>query len=239
MKRRAIVVDDERLARTEMRRLLAECPGIAVVGEAEDLSAAVALIAGQKPDVVFLDVQLGSENGFDLLERVDRTFRVVFVTAFDAYAIRAFEVNALDYLLKPVNPDRLAAALSRLDDVSAVERPATRSLGYDDRILLTLSERSIFVKVRDISYITAAGDYSEVFTSNGKKYLQERSLREWEARLPETHFLRIHRQTMVNLDQIEGIETAVNRMALVTLRTTAAPLAVSRRYAMRLRRRFE
>jgi two-component system LytT family response regulator len=235
---RAIIVDDERLARTEMRRLLAECGGVSVVGEAEGLSDAVVLITREKPDVVFLDIQLGSENGFELLERVDRTFNVVFVTAFDAHAIRAFAVNALDYLLKPVNPDRLATALSRLDGETAVERPAIRSLDYDDRVLLELSARSILVRVRDISHIAAAGDYSEVFTSSGKKYLQERSLREWEARLPERHFLRIHRQTMVNLDQIEGIEAAVNRMAQVKLRSIAAPLDVSRRYAVKLRRRF-
>lgn len=237
MKYKTIIVDDERLARREMRRLLAEFDEIAVVGEADSLSEAARLIEEQKPNMVFLDIQLSGENGFDLLERVEQNFQLIFVTAFDAYAIRAFEVNALDYLLKPVNPERLAKAITRLAE-KREEKSELRPLEIDDRIFLELGERSIFLKVCDISHINAAGDYSEVFTIDRRKFLIEKPLREWETRLPEKHFLRIHRQTIINLEEVEEIETWFNRTFQVRLKKFTEPLAVSRRYAVKLKSKF-
>ena len=238
MKYKTIIVDDERLARKEMRRLLAEFDEIAVVGEAENLSEAARLIEEEKPNIVFLDIQLSGENGFDLLEKVEQNFKLIFVTAFDAYAIRAFEVNALDYLLKPVNPERLAKAIARLVEEKPEEKSELRSLEFDDRIFLELGERSIFLKVCDISHINAAGDYSEVFTIDGQKFLIEKPLREWEKRLPEKRFLRIHRQTIINLEEVEEIETWFNRTFQVRLKKFPQPLAVSRRYAVKLKSKF-
>lgn len=238
MKYKTIIVDDERLARKEMRRLLAEFEEIAVIGEAENLSEAVCLIEKEKPHVVFLDIQLANENGFDLLEKTAQDFKLIFVTAFDAHAIRAFEVNALDYLLKPVNPDRLAKAIARLTKETNDTKSELRPLEFDDRIFLELGLRSVFLKVCDISCINAAGDYSEIFTANGKKFLIEKPLREWEERLPEKHFLRIHRQTIINLEEIENIETWFNRTFQVRLKHSSQPLAVSRRYAVKLKSKF-
>jgi two-component system, LytTR family, response regulator len=238
MRYKTIIVDDERLARREMRRLLAEFDEIEVAGEAENLSEAVALIEREKPHIVFLDIQLANENGFDLLEKTDRDFKLVFVTAFDAYAIRAFEVNALDYLLKPVNPERLAKALERLTEEARDEKRDLRPFEFDDRIFLEFGSRSVFLKVREISHISSAGDYSEVFTVDKRKFLLEKSLREWEARLPEKHFLRIHRQAIVNLEEIEEIETWFNRTFQVRLKNFPAPLSVSRRYAVKLKSKF-
>lgn len=238
MRYKTIIVDDERLARREMRRLLAEFDEITFAGEAENLAEAVDLIENEKPHLVFLDIQLGNENGFDLLEKTARDFKLVFVTAFDAYAIRAFEVNALDYLLKPVNPERLAKAIGRIGDEARGEKSDWRPLDFDDRIFLELGSRSVFLKVSEISHINSAGDYSEVFTTDKRKFLLEKSLREWEARLPEKHFLRIHRQTIINLEQIEEIESWFNRTFQVRLKNFGAPLAVSRRYAVRLKSRF-
>lgn len=237
MKYKTIIVDDERLARKEMRRLLADFGEIAVIGEAENLSEAVNLIEKEKPNIVFLDIQLSGENGFDLLEEVEQNFKLIFVTAFDAYAIRAFEVNALDYLLKPVNPERLAKAIERLAE-KPEEKSDLRPLEFDDRIFLELETRSIFLKVRDISHINAAGDYSEVFTTDGRKFLLEKPLREWETRLPGKHFLRIHRQTIINLEEVEEIEAWFNRTFQVRLKKFPQPLAVSRRYAVKLKSRF-
>ena len=238
MKYKTIIVDDERLARKEMRRLLAEFDEIAVTGEAENLSEAIDLIKKEKPNIVFLDIQLSGENGFDLLEEVEQNFMLIFVTAFDAYAIRAFEVNALDYLLKPVNPERLAKAIARLAEEKPEEKPEFRPLEFDDRIFLELGERSIFLKVSDISHINAAGDYSEVLTIDKRKLLVEKPLREWETRLPEKQFLRIHRQTIINLEEIEEIETWFNRTFQVRLKKFPQPLAVSRRYAVKLKSKF-
>ena len=238
MKYKTIIVDDERLARREMRLLLGEFDEIAVAGEAENLSEAVYLIEKEKPHIVFLDIQLQNENGFDLLEKTERDFKLVFVTAFDAYAIRAFEVNALDYLLKQVNPERLAKAIERLTDEQNEEKTELRPFEFDDRIFLELGSRSVFLKVCEISHINSSGDYTEVFTVDKKKFLLEKPLREWEARLPEKHFLRIHRQTIINLEEIEEIETWFNRTFQVRLKNFRSPLAVSRRYAVRLKSKF-
>ncbi|MDQ3063476.1 MAG: LytTR family DNA-binding domain-containing protein [Acidobacteriota bacterium] len=237
MKYKTIIVDDERLARKEMCALLAGFDEIAIVGEAENINEAVNLIEREKPHIVFLDIQLSGENGFDLLEKTDQNFKLIFVTAFDAYAIRAFEVNALDYLLKPVNPERLAKAIERLHKEN-VAKNEFRPLEFDDRIFLELGGRSVFLKVCDISFISAAGDYSEIFTADGKKHLIEKPLREWEERLPEKHFLRIHRQTIINLEQIEHIESWFNRTFQLRLKKYPQTFAVSRRYAVKLKSKF-
>lgn len=234
---KAIIIDDERLARKEMRRLLAEFASITIACEAENLAEAIVLIGIEKPDIVFLDIQLSGESGFDLLERVEHDFKLIFVTAFDAYAVRAFEVNAIDYLLKPVNPERLAKAIDRLAEETPVARPVN-PLEFDDRIFLELGARSLFLKVCDISHIIAAGDYSEVFTRDKRKYLVEKPLREWEERLPEKHFLRIHRQAIVNLEEIEHLEPWFNRTFQVRLKGLSEPLTVSRRYAVKLKNKF-
>lgn len=238
MKYKTLIVDDERLARKEMRRLLAEFDEISIIGEAENLSEAIEIIEKEKPQIVFLDIQLSNENGFELLEKTEQNFKLIFVTAFDAYAIRAFEVNALDYLLKPVNPDRLAKAIERLKEEKMGKKSEIRPLEFDDRIFLELGERSIFLKVNEISHINSAGDYSEIFTISGKKHLIEKPLREWEERLPEKHFLRIHRQTIINLEEIEEIETWFNRTFQVRLKNFREKLAVSRRYAVKLKQKF-
>ncbi len=237
MNYKTIIVDDERLARKEMRRLIAEYDEIIVVGEAENLSEAIQLIETEKPQIVFLDIQLSGENGFDLLEKTAQNFKLIFVTAFDDYAIRAFEVNALDYLLKPVNPERLAKAIARLAEEND-KKHELRPLEFDDRIFIEIGGRSIFLKVCDISCINSSGDYSEIFTSDKRKLLVEKPLREWEDRLPEKHFLRIHRQTIINLEEIEEVESWFNRTFQIRLKNCREKLSVSRRYAAKLKQKF-
>lgn len=235
----AIIVDDERLARRELRSLLARFKEISVIGEAEDLSETVDLIKSKKPDVVFLDIQLRNENGFDLLDKIEQNFKLIFVTAFDEFAIRAFEINALDYLLKPVNPERLATAIERLlNDEKNEKETVLRKLEIDDRLFLEVNERSCFVQVSEISHVSASGDYTEVFTCDGKKFLTEKPLREWEERLPEKHFTRIHRSTIVNLNEVEKIETLFNRTMEVSLNNFKQTFSVSRRFAAKLKEKF-
>jgi two-component system LytT family response regulator len=238
MKLTAIIVDDERLARKELRSLLSEFAEISVVGETENLTEAVELIQTIKPDVVFLDIQLQSENGFDLLEKVEKTFKLIFVTAFDEFAIRAFEINALDYLLKPVNPERLAKTLKRLlESDEKIETPL-RKLEYEDRIFLEFGERSKFLKVSSIKYISADGDYTQVFTSDGSKYLITKPLKEWEERLPEKYFVRIHRSTIINFEFIEKVETWFNRSHQVFIKDLKEPFTISRRYSAAIKEKF-
>lgn len=235
----AILVDDERLARKELRSMLAEHAAIEVIGEAENVEQAIKLIRAQQPQVIFLDIQMPGETGFALLEKIDPDFKVIFVTAFDAYAIRAFEVNALDYLLKPINPDRLARAIERLSASPEILLPQPmRKLEYEDRLFLEIDEHSRFLKINTIICISAAGDYSEIVTSDGQKSLVLKSLKEWEDRLPEKYFTRIHRSTIINLEYIERIVGWFNRSYQVHLRHLKEPLTMSRRYAVKLKLKF-
>lgn len=230
----AIIVDDERLARAELKGLLACHDSVRVVGEAGSVQDAARLVRDATPDVVFLDIQLGNENGFQLLEKAPPGFKVVFVTAYDEYAIRAFEVNALDYLLKPVNPDRLHAAVQRLV-AGSNKTPQPRPLRYDDRILVEGERRSLLVQVSAIQFISAAADYSELFVEKLGRLLTGKPLGDWEQRLPPERFLRVHRSTIVNLDCVERLEPSLSGGYLLYLRGLNPPVVVSRRAAARLR----
>ena len=239
---RAVVVDDERLARRELCALLRVHEAIDVVGEAASASQAMEMVATLRPDVLFLDVQLNPGTGFDLLERIEHPVRTVFVTAFDAFALRAFEVNALDYLLKPINPQRLAQAVDRLTAPSpappALSAPALSRLTIEDRVFVEAHGRSRFLPVSSVVSITAEGDYSQIQSSDGERWLVLKSLREWERRLPPQHFARIHRSMIVNLACIERLESAFNRGYLVYLRGLASPVSMSRRRATILKTLF-
>jgi len=238
---KTLLVDDERLARQELRELLAEFTEIQIVGEARDLTEAVHVIQVEKPDIVFLDIQLRHENGFDLLEKVEHNFKLVFVTAFDEFAIRAFEINALDYLLKPVNPKRLKAAIDKLYKVDAAPVSPIQKLNVGDPIFLNLGEHSHFLQIANISHICASGDYSEVFTCSGaadNALLVEKSLKEWQMRLPEKSFVRIHRSTIINISQIDSVEILPNRTMEVCLKNSSIIFTVSRRYASKFKQQF-
>lgn len=235
-----LVVDNERLARSELKELLEEGHGheFQVVGEAATVQEAATLAQLHDPDVVFLDIHLAGESGFDLLPLLDRTITVVFVTAFDRYAIRAFEVNALDYLLKPVAPQRLATTLARLRGPAAAESTAAQVLTYEDRLFLRLDERMVFLRLREIAAIRAAGDNSVLHLADGKQARARKSLREWGDRLPEREFVRIHRSTIVNLEFVERVEEWSHFSYRVYLRGLPDPLQMSRRWGARLRSRL-
>jgi two-component system, LytTR family, response regulator len=236
-KLRAIIVDDERLARNDLHSMLSEYKNIEIVGEADGVVKAVELINLEDPDLLFLDIQMPGESGFDLLEKIDLRARVVFVTAYDEYAIRAFEVDAIDYLLKPVNPERLKSAVERLsrEDISSTEQ--RRLLEYDDAMLLTINSHLKFLRVSSIVYIQAAGDYSEVITQENKKGLIQKSMAEWEQRLPGKYFCRIHRSTIVNIEYIAKIEEWFGNSYQVQLKGIDTPLTMSRRYAALLKQK--
>lgn len=233
---RAVIVDDERLARRELRLMLVEIGGVEVVGEADSVRTGVAAVEEQQPDLLFLDIQLEGQTGFDLVEQIATGPRIIFVTAYDAYALRAFEVNALDYLLKPIRLERLQQAVRRV--VPEASRPAVERLDLADRLMVELQGRAQFVRVGDIAFIQAAGDYSEATLRTGQRHLLLKSMKEWEERLPEAHFARIHRSTIVNLDQVESVEAPWTAGWLVKLRELPATFPVSRRYWTKLRSRF-
>lgn len=232
----ALIVDDERLARKDLVSLLAEHPIITVLGEADSVSAALDAIEQLNPDIIFLDIQMPGESGFDLLNKISIQAKVIFVTAFDEYAIRAFEVNALDYLLKPVNPDRLARTIERLEQEYETETTEHRKLKYDDRLFLMIDNQMKFLKLKAILSISAAGDYSEILMFDKQKGLTLKSMKEWEARLPEEYFCRIHRSTIINMEHIDRLEEWFNYSYRVYLKGIEKPYVMSRRYVTKLKK---
>lgn len=203
---RALLIDDERLARAELRRLLAAHPDVEIVGEASNAADALQQIAALKPDLIFLDVQMPGGSGFDLLAALEEAPEVIFTTAFDQYALQAFEVNALDYLQKPIQATRMAAALQRcaarhqrLTSPIAVAPSMVRKLFIRD------GERCWFVAVQDIRLFESDGNYTRVYFER-QQPLMLRSLSQLENKLDPACFFRANRRHIVNLDFIEQVE---------------------------------
>lgn len=229
-----MIVDDERLARAKLRSMLAGFPNVEIIAEADSVAEAIKAIEKTNPEIIFLDIQMPHASGFDLLEKIETDAKIIFVTAYDEYALRAFEVNALDYLLKPVSPARLAQTIERLGQTAATGK----NLEYDDFIFVNSGRTSKFVRVDSIKCILAADVYSEIMTAEGEKFLLLKSLSEWESRLPAKNFLRIHRSTIINLEFIERVEKKFNYSQLIYLRGVAEAFVISRRYAAKLKDRF-
>jgi two-component system LytT family response regulator len=236
-----LVVDDTRLARQELKTLLATHDDVDLVGEADDLPSAREAVQRLSPDLLLLDIQLPSGTGFDLLDLLDPLPLVIFTTAYDQYAVRAFESNALDYLVKPVAPDRLAAALerarARMDPASNRNEDRSRlPLGPEDTVFLRDGERCWFVALRDISHLMVDGNYVRVWFK-GQRAMLSRSLSALEARLDPTVFFRANRNTLVNLRHIASIDPWVNDGYQLKL-TDGNEVEVSRRQARELRERL-
>ncbi len=231
----AIIIDDERLARKDLSNLISEIGSVTLVGEADSVSTGVEALKKHKPDVIFLDIQMPGESGFDLLEKIKIDAKIIFVTAYDEYAIRAFDINALDYLLKPVNPDRLKAAIERIELQDEFQSASTRKLKYNDHLFLMVNSQFKFLGIKSIICITSAGDYSQIITNDGLKGLTQKSMKEWETRLPEAHFTRIHRSTIINLEYVDHLEEWFNYSYRVYLQNIKEPFIMSRRYVAKLK----
>lgn len=201
---RCLIVDDERLARSELKRLLSKHPDLEVVGEAAEAEAARRAIAESRPDLLFLDIHMPGEDGFQLLESLDSAPAVIFTTAHDEHAIRAFEVNALDYLLKPLEEDRLAAALDKARSQSASTDPQ-RPLTLESRFFIKDGDRCWFVKLAEVRLFESEGNYSRVFFQN-ERPLVCRSLRYLEERLDKERFFRASRRHIVGLRWIRSVQ---------------------------------
>ena len=210
---RVLIIDDERLARDELRRLLLDHPWVTVVGEAANVENGLRQVAALAPELIFLDVQMPDGSGFDLLAALDNPPAVIFTTAWDRYAIRAFDVSALDYLLKPIDPPRLAqavdkrrpAALPTLPTLPAT--PAMPPAAADGKVFIKDGERCWFVALDDIALFESEGNYTRVYF-DGQRPLLLRSLVQMEARLAAGKFMRISRSRIVNLAKVSGIEAA-------------------------------
>jgi two-component system LytT family response regulator len=233
---KSIIVDDEWLVREELKALLAEYPEITVLGEAASVPQAMDLVQKIRPDVIFLDIQMPGASGFDLLEQTDITSKIIFVTAYDQYALKAFEVNALDYLLKPIQKERLAKTIQRLlTGENAISR-TSQKLSYDDVVYVLVNGSLKFIKLPLLKCIIAEGNYSYIYYKDRNKDLVTKTLQEWEDLLPDDYFVRIHRSTIVNFEYVEQVKKCRNYTHLVYVRNIEKPFVMSRRYAARLKK---
>ncbi|BDD06205.1 LytR/AlgR family response regulator transcription factor [Aureibacter tunicatorum] len=237
---KALIVDDERLARKELISLLSVHEQIEVVGEAINVDDAFEKIKQLKPEVIFLDIQMPGKTGFELLEMLDHVPKVIFVTAYDEYALKAFEVNAMDYLLKPVQPERLEECLSKLisnetNSELKEEDILDRSdkLTYNDQVFVKDGEKCWFVKLQNVRFFESDGNYVKVFFGENKPMIH-RSLNALEERLDSRHFFRASRKYIVNLSWIENIETWFNGGLVVHLKT-GEKIEVSRRQSTKFK----
>ena len=220
---RAVIIDDERLARTELRKMLQKFLEIEIVDEATNANEALSKIDKLQPDLIFLDIQMPGKNGFDLLSEMDLVPYVIFTTAFDEYALKAFEVNALDYLLKPIDPQRLADAIQKLNNLEAknkqlsAESAANNHLSEYDQVFVKDGERCWFVNLNEIRLFESVGNYAKVFFGTNKP-LVLKSLNSLGERLDEKMFFRVNRKHIVNLRMIEKIEPYFNGGLLLELK---------------------
>lgn len=244
MTKKAIIIDDERLARTELKKLLQDHPEIEVIAEAANANEGIEKIEQMTPDLVFLDIQMPGKTGFDLLTELDKLPQVIFTTAYDEYALKAFEVNALDYLLKPVEPKRLADAIQKLEDSDDREQFATNLqsnvnvpnrgiLGENDQVFVKDGERCWFVKLNEIRLFESVGNYAKVFFSTHKPLILK-SLNALEERLDEKVFFRANRKHIVNLRMIERVEPYFNGGLLLEIKG-GEKIEVSRRQAVKFK----
>jgi two-component system LytT family response regulator len=222
---KALIVDDERIARRELRRLLAAHPEIEIAGEASNGNEALALIEKHEPDLIFLDIEMPGMTGFDLLSRLRDVPEVIFTTAYDQHAVKAFEVSALDYLLKPIAPERLAAALQKVRGHQTQLR---------DQIFLRDGDRCWIVRVGDIEILESEGNYTRVFF-RGERPLIPGSLAAFEHRLDSSGFFRASRSHVINLNGIQSTEWDPGGNLLVTMRC-GEKVALSRRQSSQLRK---
>ncbi|HXS55626.1 MAG TPA: response regulator [Hanamia sp.] len=233
---KVVLIDDERLARSELKRLLQEFPDVEVIGEAANANEGIEKIETLNPDLVFLDIQMPGKTGFDMLAQLEKAPHVIFVTAYDEYALKAFEVNALDYLMKPVEPKRLADALLRVrqkDEEDLLSYVNRGMLGEHDQVFVKDGERCWFVKLSDVRLFESVGNYAKVFFGTNKPLILK-SLNALEERLDEKTFFRANRKHIINLKMIEKIEPYFNGGLLLDL-TGGEKIEVSRRQAVKFK----
>jgi two-component system, LytTR family, response regulator len=233
---KALIIDDERLARVELRRLLTPFKDINIVGEAVNVDDALNKITELNPELIFLDIQMPGKNGFELLEELDRVPIVVFTTAYDEYALKAFEYNAMDYLLKPIEPKRLEDTIKKIIEKNrktAVLESESPVLKESDQVFVKDGDRCWFVKLVNVRLFESEGNYVRLYFDDNKPLIL-RTLNYLDERLDNKTFFRANRKHIVNLKWIENIEPWLNGGLLVKLKG-GNKVEVSRRQAIKFK----
>jgi len=233
---KVLIIDDERLARKELSNLLAEYKDIEILGEAANADEAEEMIDSLNPDLIFLDIQMPGRTGFELLETLEKTPKVIFTTAYDEYALKAFEFNALDYLLKPIEPKRLTESVNKIrKEVEAQEEQQKKSnqLTVNDQVFVKDGDNCWFVKLKDVRLFESDGNYIKVYFDKNKPMIHK-SLNALDEKLDNKHFFRVSRKHIINLEWIDEIETWFNGGLMVKLKG-GDKVEVSRRQATKFK----
>ncbi|MFT5859651.1 MAG: two-component system LytT family response regulator [Flavobacteriaceae bacterium] len=242
---RTIIIDDERLAREELKSVLKDYHEIDVIDEAQNGDEGIEKIHKLNPDLIFLDISMPGMTGFEMLKKLDHIPHVIFITAYDDYALEAFKVDALDYLLKPIDPERLAEAIEKLrhkdehefisEELPPVERN-TRPLSIEDRVFIKDGEKCYFVKLSDVRMLESDGNYVKVYFEKSRPLIL-RSLNSFEERLNPEFFFRANRKFIINLEWVERVENWFNGGLQVELKS-GEKVEISRRQAIRFKELF-
>jgi two-component system LytT family response regulator len=241
---KTLIIDDERLAREELKLLLKDYIEIEVIGEGKNAAEGIQLVQDLKPDLIFLDVSMPGMNGFEMIRQLDEIPHVIFVTAYDEYAIKAFEVNALDYIMKPVDPVRLKDAIQKLigseEDFDSANMPVLdrrdRYLTVEDRVFIKDGEKCWFIELSKVRMLESEGNYVKVYFDNFRPLIL-RSLNSFEDRLDPEFFFRANRKFIINLQWVSKVENWFNGGLQVELRE-GEKIEVSRRQAIRFKEMF-
>ena len=239
---KAVIVDDVESMRAVLKKLLSNFDQIQLVGEASDYDEAKNIIQEEKPDLLFLDVDLNGLTSIDLLSDLNYKPMVIFITSHPDYAIKAFEMNAVDYLLKPISLERLTKAIEKVSNTQEDQiwnDTSEARFGLDHIILLSFDNKLCFVKIKDINYIEAYGNYTKVYLSDGKLSITYNSIKNWTTRLPEDVFIQIHRSTIINLINVVKIEKWANDTGRLYLKGIEKPFEISRSYFFQIKKKYK
>ncbi|MBC7381687.1 MAG: response regulator transcription factor [Bacteroidia bacterium] len=242
---RSVVVDDVDMMRATLKKVLDNFPNIEIIGEASDYESAREVINATQPDLVFLDIDLNGLTSIDLLNEITCSPKIIFITSHPDFAIKAFELNAVDYILKPISSDRLKKAIDRVTEMNEEQPVAAFEEGDEERfkpdqiILLSFDSKLNFIKIRDINYIEAFGNYTKVYMNDNKLSITYNSIKNWDNRLPEDVFIQIHRSTIVNLLNVIKIEKWTNDTGRLFLKGMEKPFEISRSYFFQIKKKYK
>ncbi len=243
---RSVVVDDVDIMRITLKRVLDGFPHIEIVGEASDYESARQVINDTKPDLVFLDIDLNGLTSIDLLNEITCNPKIIFITSHPDFAIKAFELNAVDYILKPISAERLKRAIDRVTEISSEEAnegtvmdESQERFKPDQIILLNFDSKLTFIKIQDINYIEAFGNYTKIYMNDGKLSITYNSIKNWDNRLPSDVFIQIHRSTIVNLLNVQKIEKWTNDTGRLFLKGVDKPFEISRSYFFQIKKKYK
>lgn len=240
---KAVLVDDVESMRMVLKKLLTSFEKIQVVGEASDFEQAQDVIKEERPDLLFLDIDLNGLTSIDLLSKINYSPMVIFITSHSDFAIKAFELNAVDYLLKPISLDRLTKAIEKVtnkwEETDNFDEDANARFGPEHIILLSFDNKLSFVRINEINYIEAYGNYTKVYLTDGRLSVTYNSIKNWDTRLPEDLFIQIHRSTIINLQNVTRIEKWANDTGRLFMKGNDKPFEVSRNYFFQIKKKYK